>query len=314
MGEDATLKWGFWNASVVDMDYENMKMVDTLTQHEDCCEDGQNGDPGAKGEYQKELNNAYSEARRKLSDNVGAEQIEACNTATRKLIELRTTVEDDDGDKMSVYAVGISLPLELGITIDGISGIKWGLPLTVDYLPTRYTGNTFFTIIGVDHSLDSSGWTTTLKTVMRTNGKTSLGLGTPPYPPPILEDDPTPVPPPPPKVEEEEPAAQEEPIAEEQTEPTPEPEPEPSGWVGGEIISSGTKTITDCATGNTASRKWEIVKEYTEGLIEGYWFDIDGAQQDISGGHDMDDKDTLKIEIFDEIEDDIDYEEGYEEC
>ena len=149
---------------------------------------------------------------------------------------------------------------------------------------------------------------------MRTNGPTTLGLGST-LQPPVTEAEPTPAPPPPPpKVEEEDPAAQEEPIPEEQTEPTPEPEPEPSGWNAGEIISSGTKTITDCGTNLTASRKWEIVKAATEDLIEGYWTDTYGEKLEISGGHDMDDKDTLKIEIFDEIEDDIDYEEEYEEC
>ena len=229
MGDDNTSDIGFWNARVVDMDYENMAMVESLNKDEECCKDDQNG-PTDDGDAQKGIVDSYKQSRVELAENVGAESIEAANTATRKMIESATSFKvsgEDGGEKIAVNArsVGATLPLELGLTLDGISGIKWGLPLTVNYLPPRYNG-VYFTVVGVDHTIDSSGWTTSLSTVMRGSGANIGATGFPSPPPteeeavPIVRE--TPPPPPPP---EEQPIVEEE---EEAVEPEPEVEEEPT--------------------------------------------------------------------------------------
>ena len=294
MGEDNTNDFGFWNARVVDMDYENMKMVESLKKDEECCKDDQNG-PTDEDSTVQGIVDSYTQSRTELAENVGAESIEAANTATRKMIETQTTFQvdgEDGGEKVVVSArsIGATLPLELGLTIDGLSGIKWGLPLTIDYLPPRYAG-VYFTIVGVDHTIDSSGWKTDLKTVMR-GGGANIGATGFPTPPPAEEEAPpiireTPPPPPPPE---------EQPIT-----PDPEPEPEPEveeepvesrhvdqeeagtpdmivysgkftyGEMGGGIIEANEKS----ATSAERTRNWRLIQEKQNNI---YRIEVDGHQ------------------------------------
>ena len=60
------------------------------------------------------------------------------------------------------------IPLELEIDIDGTGGIFPGNSFHSTYLPTRYQEDTVFQAFDVNHTVDSSGWTTTIKGKMRT--------------------------------------------------------------------------------------------------------------------------------------------------
>jgi hypothetical protein len=63
--------------------------------------------------------------------------------------------------------------LKLGVTIDGIFGIPFLAPITIDRLPKVYRDNdkAYFSITSVEHSFDGQGgWETTLDTVMRIQG------------------------------------------------------------------------------------------------------------------------------------------------
>ena len=63
---------------------------------------------------------------------------------------------------------------KLNLTIDGIFGIKYLSPITIDRLPNRYKASdkTYFSIISIEHSFDGQGgWDTSLDTVMRIQGK-----------------------------------------------------------------------------------------------------------------------------------------------
>ena len=231
MGDDGSAgEFSFWNAQVVDMDYENIKMIDKLKKDEECCSNEQNG-PLDKEEAVKSIYATYVEARKELAESVGAESIEAANTATKKKIELLVAgkADTEDGSKgvsVNFKALDAVLPIELGLTIDGISGIKWGLPLTVSYLPARYRG-VYFTTIGVDHTIDTTGWTTEIGTVMRGNSG-AVGSTDFPAPPPSEEEAqpgvrPTPVQTPPPPPPEEQPIDEEDP---EEDPPVADPEPD----------------------------------------------------------------------------------------
>ena len=59
------------------------------------------------------------------------------------------------------------IPIELSLTTYGISGILPGDIFTVDYLPVQYKGKTFFQVMNVEHSVDSTGWKTTLQCQLR---------------------------------------------------------------------------------------------------------------------------------------------------
>lgn len=61
------------------------------------------------------------------------------------------------------------LPLKLSFTIDGISGLKFGNAIHIDYLPERYLTKAFFQITNISHTISGNKWTTDIETVMRTN-------------------------------------------------------------------------------------------------------------------------------------------------
>jgi hypothetical protein len=59
-------------------------------------------------------------------------------------------------------------PFDAEFTIDGISGFRYGDVLRFEALPTKYTVNTVFSIIGITHTVGSDGsWTTLIRCIMR---------------------------------------------------------------------------------------------------------------------------------------------------
>lgn len=60
------------------------------------------------------------------------------------------------------------IPFDVEFTIDGINGFRYGDILSFDSLPSRYTTNAVFPIVGVKQSVNSEGqWTTTVRCIMR---------------------------------------------------------------------------------------------------------------------------------------------------
>jgi hypothetical protein len=60
------------------------------------------------------------------------------------------------------------IPFEVEFTIDGINGFRYGDILSFAALPSRYTTNAVFPIVGVKQSVNSEGqWTTTIRCIMR---------------------------------------------------------------------------------------------------------------------------------------------------
>ena len=73
----------------------------------------------------------------------------------------------DDILKTNVLTAPI-YPFDAELTIEGISGFKYGDVVELPLLPKRYKTQTVFSIIAVDHTIDASGtWTTKLKLIMR---------------------------------------------------------------------------------------------------------------------------------------------------
>ena len=59
-------------------------------------------------------------------------------------------------------------PFDAELSIEGISGFKYGDVVIIPLLPKRYLTQTVFSVIGVDHTVSSDGvWTTKLKLIMR---------------------------------------------------------------------------------------------------------------------------------------------------
>ena len=59
-------------------------------------------------------------------------------------------------------------PFDAELTIEGVSGFKYGDVVIIPILPERYKSQTVFSIIGIDQTIDSAGqWTTKLRLIMR---------------------------------------------------------------------------------------------------------------------------------------------------
>jgi len=69
------------------------------------------------------------------------------------------------------------LPVNLTLTIYGISSLVPGDVFKVDYMPDRYLENVYFQVTRVAHDVSSSQWKTTLTTVMRIRKAVKKAIG-----------------------------------------------------------------------------------------------------------------------------------------
>lgn len=67
-------------------------------------------------------------------------------------------------------------PVELSLTIDGVSGFSFGNVITTDLLPSEYKkSGMVFTVTKIDHKIVPHSWETTLHTVCRLDASSTLG-------------------------------------------------------------------------------------------------------------------------------------------
>ena len=95
---------------------------------------------------------------------------------------------NEDGNFLNTYYL---IPAELSLEVDGIGGMQPGNICHTDYIQHKYKmqviehgvnlgPSTFFQVFGINQKVDSSGWTTSLETKMRTNARALKAL-TPEY-------------------------------------------------------------------------------------------------------------------------------------
>ena len=86
-------------------------------------------------------------------------------------------IQSEQRNKKEKYASTQNgfIPISLGVTMDGISGIKIynSLNVSTRFLPSNYPENLVFIIKGVNHKLSNSDWETTLETVVVSKVDTS---------------------------------------------------------------------------------------------------------------------------------------------
>ncbi len=62
---------------------------------------------------------------------------------------------------------GAIYPVDFGITVDGVSGFKFGESVTTNLLPGSYASRAFFTVTKISHTVNPATWDTTISAVMR---------------------------------------------------------------------------------------------------------------------------------------------------
>ena len=80
-------------------------------------------------------------------------------------------VNSDENRKINVVD-DVILPLNVNITIDGISGLNIGDPIELDFLPDIYSNNTYLIITGLNYEIGpSNNWATNMSLSVKLKGK-----------------------------------------------------------------------------------------------------------------------------------------------
>ncbi len=74
---------------------------------------------------------------------------------------------DVEGEMSNYQLNKTIIPLELDMTIDGVGGLKPGNLFRIDYLPKIYRKYTYFQIFAINHSITTSGWSTSINAKMK---------------------------------------------------------------------------------------------------------------------------------------------------
>ena len=67
----------------------------------------------------------------------------------------------------TVNITNYMLPLELELQVDGVGGIQYGNAFSSEYLPSKYKDTTLFQATEINHTINDSEWSTTIKGKMR---------------------------------------------------------------------------------------------------------------------------------------------------
>jgi len=102
-------------------------------------------------------------------------------TSDRAKMAMNKYIVETNTDNGSVSSNNsfVTLPLKLAVTVDGISGIRFGNAIDIDYKPERYSKYTYFQITNVSHTINKDGWDTSFETIMRVDMNAMEGIKSP---------------------------------------------------------------------------------------------------------------------------------------
>lgn len=170
-GTQSTCEYNFYGASIKNLAMPKLTIPDVTENDVPASSDTSSTAIWTVKEYKENIilniNRVYNATE---YDDSGAstENTQALIDALTKYV---TDVVRPDGDGKAVatdkaYTI---LPLKLSFELDGISGLKFGNVIHIDYLPDRYIKSCFFQITEVAHTIGTSGWKTSVETIMRVN-------------------------------------------------------------------------------------------------------------------------------------------------
>lgn len=91
-------------------------------------------------------------------------------------LEARIVAQSSEQQKMLISDQGslsVLLPIDLTVTMFGLSGFYPGNVITADVIPEAYKDNAFFQIIGITDVIDTNGWKTEISAKFRNISKKS---------------------------------------------------------------------------------------------------------------------------------------------
>lgn len=116
------------------------------------------GKPGSSCDDTKKDEETWKDRLERLQEKVCDETVEAIYG---DLVALNTIQNVKDP------CAGSIIPVEFSVSLQGIGGIKFGQMVTCDKFPDGYAKLMYHQVVGVEHTIDVNGWTTSVKTVGR---------------------------------------------------------------------------------------------------------------------------------------------------
>lgn len=150
----------------------NPKIYSFLTRESDTYYDPNIPNPVYSAEEWEDLkrDKKIEQAKKDIEfyvDKIGKNGVEDSTKSSLKaaLKSFKSLDTDANWNKNLVY------PLDLSVSLHGITGFKFGNIITIDYLPDRYLTNDsvsiIFMITKIDHEIQNNKWITTLTTQCR---------------------------------------------------------------------------------------------------------------------------------------------------
>jgi hypothetical protein len=124
---------------------------------------GGGGDSDVSVPGQKELN----DATQALTDLETAISTAGVNTAWGD--SYKAALVQNKKSQKGHWMTAALYPIDFSVTVDGISGFKFGDAVTTNLIPARYAGKMFFTVTKINHKVGPDTWETTLNTAARIN-------------------------------------------------------------------------------------------------------------------------------------------------
>ncbi len=102
-----------------------------------------------------------------LNFNIAYDDMGSMGEDTKRKMLSTINYSDVEGIPSNFQLNKTIIPIELEMTIDGVGGLRPGNLFRVDYLPKIYRDYTYFQIFTIGHTINTSGWTTSIGAKMK---------------------------------------------------------------------------------------------------------------------------------------------------
>ena len=146
---------GFGEIESITADIKKIKdkQNEKLTNQKETDEESKNSNRYITKSFDKIYNPFYSFGE--LTDSVKKTMVSVLN---------HSTIPSDQSNWSIQKTI---IPIDLDLTIDGIGGLKPGNLFRIDFLPETYRKYTYFIIMSINHSISTTGWTTSMNAKMK---------------------------------------------------------------------------------------------------------------------------------------------------
>ena len=115
----------------------------------------------------KDISDDHNSDDSAVDFGVGYDSDGNLNPSSKRKMLASINYSDISGEMSNYQLNKTIIPIELDMTIDGIGGLRPGNLFRVDYLPKIYRKYTYFQIFSINHTINTSGWSTAINAKMK---------------------------------------------------------------------------------------------------------------------------------------------------